>query len=96
MAKGDRDAASHPEELRASREIRILRPRDLRQSAESCSVRFDLRGETSRGFGVAGNAEAMAIRERSARVDGLVSTKQRTKVARQNGAKTQRDRRPFE
>src|SRR6266436_3794487 len=30
-AKGDRDAASHPEELRASREVRILRPRDLRQ-----------------------------------------------------------------
>ena len=30
-AKGDRDAASHPEELRASRELRILRSGNLRQ-----------------------------------------------------------------
>ncbi len=29
-AKGDRDAANNPEELRASREVPILRPRDLR------------------------------------------------------------------
>jgi len=28
--EGDRDAANNPEELRASREVPILRPRDLR------------------------------------------------------------------
>jgi hypothetical protein len=59
------------------------------------SVRCVSRDMATLEFGAAGNAEAMAIRERFAKADGHASTKQSATNAKPNDRKTLRDSKPF-
>jgi hypothetical protein len=63
--------------------------------AASFSAPCASRGEASQECGAAGNAEAMAIRERFAKADGHTSTKPSATDDKQSDGKTQKGRKPF-